>query len=156
MECDKHFALLPHYWPRKLNFGKNVKNTWRYDSFTNVCHKWWSYDIWFLRYQVQQTTFFVILDYFLPFYPLIIQKIKILKKWKKLSAILSFYKWVPWIEIIWYMIPEIWSATDRIFSHFEPFFALLSLPPLNNQKNQNFEKNEKKTLEISSFYTSVP
>ena len=36
------------------------------------------------------------------------------------------------------------------FSHFGQFFALL--PPPNNPKNQNFEKN---SLEISSFYTSV-
>ena len=28
-----------------------------------------SYDVWFLRYGVQQTEFFVILDHFLPFYP---------------------------------------------------------------------------------------
>ena len=28
------FALLPHYWPRKLNFRKNVQNTWRYYPFT--------------------------------------------------------------------------------------------------------------------------
>ena len=35
------------------------------------------------------------------------------------------------------MVPEIWSATDRIFCHFGPFFALL---PPNNLKNQNFEK----------------
>ena len=32
MECNRHnchfrpfFALLPHYWPQKLKFGKNVK-----------------------------------------------------------------------------------------------------------------------------------
>ena len=36
------------------------------------------------------------------------------------------------------MVPEIWSVTDRIFSHFGPFFALP--PPPNNPKNQNFEK----------------
>ena len=107
---------------------KNVKNTCRYYPFTNVYHKRRSYDVWFLRYQVQHTTFYVILDYFLPFYPLIIQKSKFWKN-EKLSEILSFYTWVPWIKIIWCMIPEIWSATDRIFSHFEPFFALLSLPP---------------------------
>ena len=32
-------------------------------------HKWQSYDVWFLRYGVWQTEFFVILDHFLPFYP---------------------------------------------------------------------------------------
>ena len=35
--------------------------------------------------------FFVILDYFLPFFPLITQKIKILKKWKKKHLEISFY-----------------------------------------------------------------
>ena len=46
--------------------------------------KWQSYDVWFLWYQAWQTEFFVILGRFLPFYPLTIQKIKILKKWKKM------------------------------------------------------------------------
>ena len=57
------------------------------------------------------------------------------------------------------MISEIWSTTDRILSYFGPFFVLLHRLPLNNPKNQNFEKNEKKKkkhLEISSFYTSAP
>ena len=39
------------------------------------------------------------------------------------------------------MIPEIRITTDRIFSHFEPSFALLHPLPLpNNPENQNFEK----------------
>ena len=38
------------------------------------------------------------------------------------------------------MVPQIWSATDRIFCHFGLFFALL---PPNNPKNQNFEKMKK-------------
>ena len=38
------------------------------------------------------------------------------------------------------MVPDIWSASDRIFCHFEPFFALL---PTNNPENLNFEKIKK-------------
>ena len=38
------------------------------------------------------------------------------------------------------MAPEIWSATDIIFSHFGPYFAL---PPPYNPENQNFEKMKK-------------
>ena len=72
-------ALLPHYWPRKLKFGKNVKNTWRYYPFTHVYHKSRSYDVWFLRYEVQRTGFFVILSHFCLLSFLITQKIKILK-----------------------------------------------------------------------------
>ena len=30
------FGLLPHYWPWKLKFGKNVKNAWRFYPFTCV------------------------------------------------------------------------------------------------------------------------
>ena len=46
------------------------------------------------------------------------------------------------MKIIWYMIPEILSITDRVFSHFGPFFGL---SPPSNPENQNFFKNEKKT-----------
>ena len=49
------------------------------------------------------------------------------------------------------MVPEIPSATDIIFYHFGPFFALL---PPNNPKTQNFEKM-KNRLEVLSFYTCV-
>ena len=81
------FALLPHYWPGKLKFEKNVKNTWRYYPFTHVYHKSRSYDVWFLRYKVQRTEFFVILGHFCPLTLLITQKIRILKKWKKLIGV---------------------------------------------------------------------
>ena len=60
------------------------------------------------------------------------QKIKMLKEWKNLLEIPSFHTSVPEMTIILCMIPEIWSATDRIFCHFRPFFALLP-------KTQNFE-----------------
>ena len=46
-----------------------IKNSWRYHRFTNVCHKLRSYDVWFLRYKMWQTEFFVVLGHFLPFYP---------------------------------------------------------------------------------------
>ena len=52
------------------------------------------------------------------------------------------------MKIICCIIPETWSTTDRIFSHFGPFFAFLHLPPLNNPENQNFEKMEKITRDI--------
>ena len=55
--------------PKKSKFWKNEKNIWRYHHFTHVYNKWKSYDVWFLRYGVQQTEFFLILDHFLPFYP---------------------------------------------------------------------------------------
>ena len=55
--------------PENQNFEKLKKNTWRYHHFTNVHHKWQSYDAWFLRYGAQQIEFFIILDHNLLFYP---------------------------------------------------------------------------------------
>ena len=43
------------------------------------------------------------------------------------------------------MVPEIWSATDIIFCHSGPFFALL--PPMDPE-NQNFEKMKKAPEDI--------
>ena len=50
---------------------------------------------------------------FCPFIPLTAQKIKILKTWKKLLEISSFYICAPKITIRWCTVPEIWCATDR-------------------------------------------
>ena len=127
-------VILGHFLPfyplktPKIKILKNEKICWRYHHFTHVYQKSQSYDVWFLRYGVQQTEFFVILDCFLPFYPLTTQKIKILKKWKKHLEISSFYICVPKIMIRWCTVPEIWCVTDVIVtSHFGLFFALL--PP---------------------------
>ena len=48
------------------------------------------------------------------------------------------------MTIIWSMVPEIWSMTDRIFCHF----GLLPFYPYNKSKNQNFEKLKKTTGDI--------
>ena len=64
---------------------------------------------------------------------------------------LSFYTCVPHMMIIWSMVPEIWSATDRMFCHFGPFLPFYTI---KQPKNSNFWKHEKR-LEISSFYISV-
>ena len=45
---------------QKLKFKKNEKNIWSYYFFTHMYHKWQSSDVWFLRYGVWQTEFFVI------------------------------------------------------------------------------------------------
>ena len=84
--------------------------------------------IWCMVPEIWSTEFLVILDYFLPFYPLTTPKIKILKKWKNTLEIASFYTNVPKIMIICYTVPEIWHMTDVIvIFHFGLFFALLPL-----------------------------
>ena len=82
----------------------------------------------------------VILGHFSTFTSLKIQK-KILKNEKNLLEISSFYTSVPKITIIWCMVPETWSETNKIFcylGHFLPIFRLFH--PSNDPKNQNFEK----------------
>ena len=104
-------------------------------------HKWQSYDVWFLSYWAQQTEFFVILDYFLHFYPPNNPKNQNFEKLKKTPGDITIYTSVPKIMIICHTIPEIWCVTDVIIFHFGLFFAFL---PSNSPKNQNFE-NMKKT-----------
>ena len=80
------WRMVPEIWSatdRKSKFWKNEKSTWRYYHFTNVYHKWQSYDIWFFRYGVQQTKSFVILDRFLPFHPCNSPKNQNFEKMKK-------------------------------------------------------------------------
>ena len=76
------FALLPHYRPQKLKLGKNVKTPGDI-MLSHVYHKPRSYDVWFLRYSVQRTEFFVIFGHFYPLTLLTTQKIQILRKIKK-------------------------------------------------------------------------
>ena len=76
IERDRYnfFVILDHFlpfyslWTQKIEILKSWKNTWRYYHFTNVYHRWQSYDVWFLRYGVQRREVFIILDRFLPSY----------------------------------------------------------------------------------------
>ena len=77
------FCLYTLLTTQKIKILKNQKNAWRYYHFTNVYHKWQSYDVRFLRYGVWRTEFFVILDHFLPFYPPKNLKNENFKKMKK-------------------------------------------------------------------------
>ena len=45
--------------PKIKIFKKKKRITWRYYHFTLVYHKWRLYDVWFLRYRVRQTEFFL-------------------------------------------------------------------------------------------------
>ena len=85
----------------------------------------------------------VIMDHFLPFYPLPFPKNPKYQNFEKLEKqlkISSFYTCVPKATIMWGTVPEIQSETDKIFCHFGPFFTILSP---NNMENQNFEKIKK-------------
>ena len=112
----KIFVILGHFLPfqpphnlENQNF-KTEKNTWIYYHFTHLHYKWQSFDVWFLRYWVRQTEFFVILDHFLPFYPPLPP------------------------------VPEIWHMLDVIIFHFESFFVLLPPNNPKNQKFEKLKK----------------
>ena len=75
--------------PENQNFQKMKKNPWRYHHFTQVHYKWQSYDIWFLRYEVHQTNFFLSswpFIIFCPFTCLTTWKMKFKKKMKKMPG----------------------------------------------------------------------
>ena len=64
---------------------------------TFVYHKWQSYGVWFLRHGAWQKEFFVILDYFLPFYSLNPenQNFEKMEKnaWRYLHFTYVYHKW---------------------------------------------------------------
>ena len=106
------------------------------------------------EYGAWLTLFFVILPIFFPFTQLTTQKIKTLKERKKCLVILLFYTCVP--QIIWCMVPEIWSATDTFFvivDHFLPGYSS------TNPENQNFEKMKRRNAQkyfLSFWATFCP
>ena len=78
--------------------------------------------------------------------PLKTQKIRILKKWKKLLEISSFYTYVPKTTIIW--------GTDR--QNLWSFWAIFCpFNPLTTRKFKSLKKLQKH-LDMSSFYTCAP
>ena len=134
------FALLPPYGPRKSTFCENEKNTWRYYHFTNVYHKQKSYDVWFLRYGVQQTEFFVILGHFLPFYPPNNTKNQNFEKTKKaLGDIIILHMCTINDNRMMY---SSWNMEHDGQNFLSLLTIFCSFPP-NNLNNQNFEKMKK-------------
>ena len=146
------FALLPHYWPQTLKFGKNVKKPSRYYPFKHVYHKWRSYHVWFLRYKgMRENVFCHFGPSFAPSDPPNNWKNQNFEKIKKSLEILSFYTCVPKMTIIWCMVPEIWSVADIFVSFWTIFWPFTPL----TQKIKILKKRNKH-LEVSLFYTSVP
>ena len=118
------FALLhplPPLTTNRIKILRQWKNTWRYHHFTQVHHKWQSYDFW--------STWAI----FCPFNPLPPPshnslKNKNFKKRKKTLEISSFYTSAPKIMTIGYNVPEIWHVMDVIaIFHFGLYFSIL--PP---------------------------
>ena len=127
----------PYNDPKNQNFDKKWKKCLEVLFFyTYICtinedhmiHGSWNI--------VQHREIFAISGhFFLLFQPLDILKNQNFTLNKHLE-ILSFYTCVPKMTITQCMVPEMSSTTNRIFCHFEPFYALLP-------KKSTFWKNEK-------------
>ena len=109
----------------KILKKKNI--TWRYYHFTLMYQQWRSYDVSFLRYQVQQTKCFVILGHVLPFEPPNNPRNKNKKKkktWRYYHFTVIYQQWRSFdVSFLKYQ----GQPTDIVFCHFSTFFALL--PP---------------------------
>ena len=110
---------------------KKKKKPYRFHHFTQVNHKLQSYDIWFLRYKLQQTVFFCHLGSFfalLPPPPLPPFPPNSLKNEKETWRYIILHKCTKTRDHRLYIVPEIWCVTDVIvIFHFGLFFSLL--PP---------------------------
>ena len=148
IECDRlKLVIMSHFLPfvppstknpKKSEFWKNERKCWRYDHFTHLYQK--TTTVWGTVPEILSETHIVILSHFCRFIPLTTRKIKIFKKWKMYLEMSSFHRCVIKITVIWCMLSKIWSATDKIFCHFEPFFAKLSH---SQPEKSNFQKMKK-------------
>ena len=126
------------------------KNPWRYYHFTQVYHKWQSYDAWFLRYWARETGSFWTI--FCPYTPLTTQKIRILKSEKKAWRYCHFTnvhnKWQS--NDVWFLRYEAWRTE---------FFVLLDrflfFYPPNNPKKSQFWKTETNTWRNHHFIPNI-
>ena len=122
--------------PEDQNFRKNVQQTWRY-HFTNTYHKWQSHDSWFLRYEIQQAEYLIILDHFLPFYLSNNPKNQNFEKLERTTGDIIILQMCTINDD--QMIYGSWDIEpDIFFCHFGPF----STPPPTTQ-TQNIKILEK-------------
>ena len=140
------------FYPTIDHENQNLVKMWKSPGYIILLHMtiiWCMVsEIWGAMDIISGQSFFVILGHFLCFDPPNNPKNQKSKFWKKLLETSSFYIFVPQITIIWCMVPEISSATEKIFCDFGLF---LPFYPTNNQKNQNFEKMKKNAWRYHHF-----
>ena len=148
---------------RKIKILKRWKKaTGGHYRFKHEYHKWKSYDVWFLRYETQQTELFLVLDQF--FVLLHSPSPVATQRTKKHLEISSFYTSVQKILIICYTVPEIWHATHVVvIFHFElfllPFWAIFCVftsptvqkIKISKKKKKNRKKKKKKKGRYNNF-----
>ena len=127
------FCPFTSLWTQKIDIFKKWKQTWRYYHFTNVCYKWLSYDLWFLRYGVQWTNFFVIWTIICPFTP----PPPPLTSWKVKILMPVYHKWKSYA--VWFLR---YQQHQIEFFFILDYFLAFNTP--NKPKNENFEETKKK------------
>ena len=147
------FIILANFLPfqplvilENQNFNTE-KNTWRYYHFTHLHNKWQSHNLCFLRYGALQTNLFVILDYFLPFYPPMDPENLNFEKMKKPSEDIIILQ-ICTINDSHMMYGSYNMECNRQnFLSFCTIFALLPSEP----KNSKFRINEKTAWRYDHF-----
>ena len=110
-------------------------------------------DLWFLRYGVRQTEFFVIMDRFLPFYPPMDPENQNFEKMKKAPGdIIILHKCTKNHD---HMLHCSWDMVHDRCNYFSFWAIFCPSTPLTARKMKIFKKWKKKQ-EILSFYTSAP
>ena len=96
--------------------------------------------VWFLRYGEQQTEFFVIVDHFCHFNPLTFEKMKTLKKMKKIPGdIIILHKCTKNYDHMLYCSWDMANVVYNLFwDIFCPVIPLAPPPSLNRQKKWKF------------------
>ena len=123
------------------------KTTWRYHYFTPVYHRYWWYDLHFLRYEAWQTE----IDNFGSYFALLPHlKYQNFEKIKKKLPEMLFCTCVPKSQLCFLRYRD-----GKNFLSFWGIFYPSTPPPLKSLKIKIL-KNWNKHLKISSFYTSVP
>ena len=132
------WTILPSIDPENQNFEKMKKKPWRYCHFTNVYHKWQSYD---------GQNFLSFWTIFLTFYPPNNPKNQNTERnvWRYHHFTHVYHIWQSYN--VWLLRYGVWRTEFFvILDHFLHFY------PPNNLKNQNFEKMKKKTRDITILH----
>ena len=140
IECDRLklaiLSLFCPFTPLKTKKSKVLikwqKHYWRY-HFTHMYQKFQSYDVWFLRYGVWRTEFFVILDHFLPFYhPNNPKNQKFWKNKKHLGYLFTHVHHKLWSHDVWFLKYGAWQ-TDGQMDGQEKWHIGVVAPPKKSE-----------------------
>ena len=160
-KCNRHnflsfcaiFAILPHYWPQKLKFGKNVKKPWDIIllNMLTINEDHMMYDSWDIRYEGQ--SFLSIWAIYCPF--TVLTTSKFWKKFKKTCRDIIILHLCTTNEN--HMMKSGVRQTEFfvIMDYFLPFYLAPPDLPTNNPKNQNFDKMKKITGDIFILHMCV-